>query len=136
MSYIYYNYAAYIQPDSDLDLIALKNKLDALYQSRSESGTPEITVTDYNMTILFGQYKFTIGLVDEPFVHEEASEFAEHYTVDRNEKEFDKEQLRSCKKRLEIYGDDDPDMDYFNDHLDILDTIETFNGVIVLGEEG
>ena len=45
------------------------------------------------------------------------------------------ESTGTCKKRFEIWGDEDFDMDYFNDSLYIIEQIEKFDGIIIFNLE-
>jgi hypothetical protein len=129
MAYTFYQYLAFIQPDSDADLTVLKNNLESFY---AKSGRrPNISQTDKVITVNFDNYKFEISLSDGSHVIEEAAEIANDRATDYAENNFDKEKLKTSSKRFEISGEDDLDMDYFNDSLFIVETIEKFKGVIV-----
>jgi hypothetical protein len=129
MAYTFYQYLAFIQPDSDADLTVLKNNLESFYEKSSRR--PNISQRDKVITVDFDNYKFEISLSDGSHVIEEAAEIANDRATDYAENNFDKEKLRTSSKRFEISGEDDIDMDYFNDSLFIVETTEKFRGVIV-----
>jgi hypothetical protein len=129
MAYTFYQYLAFIQPDSDADLTVLKNNLESFYAKSSR--LPKISQIDKAITVDFDNYKFEIFLSDGSHVIEEAAEMANDRVTDYAENSFDKEKLKTSSKRFEISGEDDPDMDYFNDSLFIVETTEKFKGVIV-----
>lgn len=129
MSYTFYQYQAFIQPDSDADLTVLKNKLESFYAKTKSP--PNISQVDKTITVAFDNYKFQIFLSDEGHVIEEAAEIANDRATDYAENNFDKEKLKTSSKRFEISGEDDIDMDYFNDSLFIVEATEKFKGVIV-----
>jgi hypothetical protein len=129
MAYTFYQYLAFIQPDSDADLTVLKNNLESFY---AKSGRrPNISQIGKVITVDFDNYKFEISLSDGSHVIEEAVEIANDRVTDYAENNFDKEKLKTSSKRFEISGENDIDMDYFNDSLFIVETIEKFRGVIV-----
>ena len=126
-----YQYFALIQPDSNADILALKENLDAFYSKLSNK--PTISLQDKNITIAFGSFTFQIFLSEDDSVLEESIEMADDFKTDYAENEFDKEKLKRCSKRFDISGsDDDYDMDYFNDSLFILEQIEKFKGITIL----
>jgi hypothetical protein len=129
MTYSFYQYLAFIQPGSDADLTVLKNNLVSFYAKTNRH--PNISQIDKTITVAFDNYKFQIFLSDEGHIIEEAAEIANDRTTDYAENNFDKEKLKASSKRFEISGEDDFDMDYFNDSLFIVETIEKFKGVIV-----
>lgn len=126
-----YQYFALIQPDSNADIITLKENLDSFYLKSSKK--PNISILDKNITIAFDNFTFQIYLSDDDSVIEESIEMADDFKTDYNHNEFDKEKLKLCSKRFDISGsDDDYDMDYFNDSLFILQQIEKFDGITIL----
>ncbi|PZR22645.1 MAG: hypothetical protein DI535_25700 [Citrobacter freundii] len=129
MGYTFYQYLAFIQPDSDAEPGKLKHYLESFYAGGVRP--PQIILTDKLITVAFDSYNFRIHYSDEPHVAVEAAELAEDSDADWSEKHFDKEKLKSSSKRFELSGDPDYDMDYFNDSLYIVEIIEKFNGVIV-----
>lgn len=129
MGYTFYQYLAFIQPDSDAEPGRLKLNLESFYTGGIRP--PQIILTDKLITIAFDSYNFRIHYSDAPHVAAEAAALAEDSHADWSEKHFDKEKLKSSSKRFELSGDPDFDMDYFNDSLYIVEIIEQFNGVIV-----
>ncbi|KQB39587.1 hypothetical protein [Flavobacterium aquidurense] len=132
MAHTFYSYLAFITPDSDAGLIALKNNLDTFYEKSEIENKPEIVLNDHQIDIIFDdEYRFYIAFSQEEYVNEEALEFAQENKMDWNEEVIDKAKLETCYKRFEVWGDDDFDMDYFNDSLFIIEQIEKFNDVII-----
>lgn len=129
MSYTYYKYSIYIQPDSNADIDVLKTNLELFYSEAEVQ--PVISQADNQLTVTFDDYNFYIALSNDKHVKEEAAEIAAEYETDWNEEPFDQDKLKSCNRRFELWADDDEDMDYFNDSLFILETIESFNGVTI-----
>lgn len=136
MANTFYSYSVYIEPSSNAAISILKDNLDSFYQKQIITNKPEIVLIDNQITITFDDdYNFYIYLSDEEHVNEEATEIANDQDVDWNENIFDKEKLKTCKKRFEVWGDDDFDIDYFNDSLFIIEQIENFNNIIIFQNE-
>ncbi|WP_433812857.1 hypothetical protein [Flavobacterium johnsoniae] len=128
MANSFYSYSAYISPSSNADIKVLKEFLDAFYQESDN----KITLSDNQITITFDdEYNFYIYLAEEEHVNQEALEIADYLEEDWNETSYDKEKLKASKKRFEIWGDSDFDMDYFNDSLFIIEQVEKFNDIII-----
>lgn len=132
MANTFYSYLAFITPASDANLIVLKNNLEIFYARPAIKDKPEIVFENNQITIIFdGEYRLSIAFSEEEYVNEEALEIAQQQQLDYNENIFDKTQLETCCKRFEVWGDDDFDMDYFNDSLFVIEAIEKFNGIII-----
>ncbi|QGK72958.1 hypothetical protein [Flavobacterium sp. SLB02] len=132
MANTFYSYLAFIAPTSDASLTVLKNNLKTFYDRPIITNKPEIVLEDNQINILFDdQYQLYIAFSEEEYVNEEALEIAEEQQLDWNENTFDKATLETCRKRFEIWGDDDFDMDYFNDSLFVIEEIEKFSDVII-----
>jgi len=128
MANSFYSYSAYISPSSNADIKVLKEFLDAFYQESDN----KIILNDNQITITFDdEYNFYIYLAEEEHVNQEALEIADDLEEDWNENIYDKEKLKVSKKRFEVWGDSDFDMDYFNDSLFIIDQLEKFNDIII-----
>ena len=132
MANTFYSYLAFITPTSDASLIALKNNLETFYDRPVIENKPEILLEDNQINIIFDdEYQLYIAFSEEEYVNEEALEIAQEQQLDWNENTFDKTVLETCRKRFEIWGDDDFDMDYFNDSLFVIEQIEQFSDVII-----
>jgi len=132
MASAFYSYLAFIEPGSNANLETLKNNLDKFYTKPTIKNKPEIILKERSITLTFNDgYSFYINLSNEKHVNVEAREFAGRGVSDWLEKPVDKEKLNSCTSRFEIYGDDDYNMNYFNDSLYIIEYIGIFKGVIV-----
>ncbi|KFF03035.1 hypothetical protein [Flavobacterium reichenbachii] len=125
-----YEYFALIPPESNADLSTLKDNLELLYTSVENK--PVIHLKEDCITITFDDFNFKIFFVNEDWVLVESIEMADNFETDWNEEIIDKEKLKVCASRFELSADDDFDMDYFNDSLYIIETIESFDGVIIL----
>ena len=66
-----------------------------------------------------------IGLNDSEHVLQESKEIANDNAKDHELYES----IKCCKRRLELGGDPDFDMEYFNDFCFVLEEIESFSSV-------
>lgn len=132
MANSFYSHLAFIGPESNAAITVLKEYLDDFYEDPEDGGKPEIVLEENQITITFDdEYNFHIYLAEEEHVNIEAVEIADFNTEDYNENPFDAEKLKASVKRFEIWGDQDFDMDYFNDSLYIMEQIEKFNDIII-----
>lgn len=132
MSHTFYSYAAYIQPASDADIDTLKGQLEAFYSTSTIDTRPRIILAGNQLELCYeDDFRLYIYLSQEAHVQEEAIETADSRDTDWDDAVFNKQQLCMCKKRFEIRGDEDFDMEYFNDSLFIIEQIANFNDVII-----
>jgi hypothetical protein len=133
MANTFYQYLAYCEPNSNADLATLRTNLEKFYAGPTIKIKPVITLTGNKITVSYSEYNFFIFLSDEEHVLEEAIELADtdDTGLDWADQPFDKDKLKTCAKRFEMWGEEDYDMDYFNDSLFIIQTIEQFSGMII-----
>lgn len=132
MAHTSYSNLAFIAPSSNADLTLLKNNLEAFYNRPVIKTKPEIVCDHHKITITFNDgYRLYIVFNDDEYVNTEAKEMADIFALDWNDNSFDKEKLKTCNKRFEVWGDSDFDMEYFNDSLFVLEEIEQFHDVVI-----
>lgn len=73
--------------------------------------------------VIIGEWTCCVYLSSEPHVLVESQEMAELFAATRPEQE----EIATCKRRFEVIGN--PNMDYFNDYLFVLQALESFSGV-------
>ena len=129
MANSFYSYLAFIQPNAKITFDDIKTNLEEFYANKK--GKPTITQSKSNMVLTFKDYQFSIHYSNEKHVIEEAREIADRTDVDWADNKIDKEKLKECSSRFEIWGEEDFDMDYFNDSLFIIETIEKLDGLII-----
>lgn len=131
MSHSFYNYMALLEPDSDADL----NKLADRLQKRFAASKALIQVQPgkEQLTVTIDEYVFTIYASDSAHVIAESKELADAFKEDYAGNPVERDNVASCARRFEVSGAADYEMNYFNESLFILECIETFNGVIILG---
>lgn len=72
------------------------------------------------------EYYFYLALVDESWVTEESRAIA-----DNQAKRSESEVIWNCPHRIEFYGDDDLNMNYFNDYFALMEEIRKMPGAII-----
>lgn len=77
------------------------------------------------LLVQWGDWSFHLGYESEPHVVIESEEIADHYAASHPEQK----KIAACKRRLSMSGDDDPNMDHFNDYLFVMEILESFPGV-------
>lgn len=125
----FYNHLAFIYPESNVTIEDVKISLEEFYTNKKIK--PSIMQSDNDIVLKFDNYKFHIHLSKDKHVIEEAREIAEDRNIDWADKKFDKELLKQSSSRLEIWGEEDFDMDYFNDSLLIVETIGKLDGLTI-----
>lgn len=98
---------------------SIYNSVESFY-SKSTSKNVTIIRENDRIEILFPVYKFIFTLNKEDWVQEESKDIAETFGKNRT----DYNRISNSKKRIEFYGEEDFNMDYFNDYLLILENIQ------------
>ena len=126
MGYSYYSYLVLLTDESDFSLAELAARLEHFY-GKAGQGNVAVVTKEESLKVKVGDYAFQLHYNQEDYVVEESQEIAEDAATNHP----DKARIAACRRRLEIAGEDDPDMDYFNDSLYLLEIIETFSGVFI-----
>jgi hypothetical protein len=130
MGYTYYQYMAMVAPETSASLETLQASLDAFY---SKIKRPyRSAISGNQLTLTLADYKFYVYYATEAHVLEESREMAQTYIGDASTKAA----IARCATRFEMHGDDDPDMDYFNDSLYLQEQIEALGTVYILDPIG
>ncbi len=114
MGYNYYNYLVFI--DASVDPTALFEELAKKLAKFSTSRRAD------TLTISIDDWKLFVHYSAEPHVIIEAAEIGERYN---------KPALSNAPARLEIYAEDDPEMEYFNDVFYLLELIDELKGTSI-----
>ncbi len=124
MAYSYYNYLILVSSESNINSENLHKACEKLLTM----GCKNIETHDESFMLEFAEkYKFYLKLNRETYVAEESAEIArQDFVVDEK-----KENIASCKSRYEMSADADPNMDYFNESLFIIEIFEKFPGVFI-----
>ncbi len=84
------------------------------------------------LTAWWDNWSLSAYLSAEPFVAEESQEMAA-----RHDDEPPWDQIGRCKRRIELWSDDDPEMAHFNTYLFVLAEIrQRFPGAILVDGDG
>lgn len=130
MGYSFYQYFAFFNEHSDASLEALKLKLEHSYAGLDRR--PEITLQGEQLVLRFGTYHIRVDLNREDYVQEEAQEVGDHFLQNWKEEPLNLELLKSCNQRFEVAGEEDYDMNYFNDSLYVIEAIDSFSNTEIL----
>ncbi len=80
---------------------------------------PKIITNGKYLNLEFADYKFYLTYIEEDWVILESKDIADSFSKHRE----DKEKIANCTSRIEFYGEEDFNMDYFNESLFIIETI-------------
>jgi len=112
-----YQYFILIKNNSfDLNEIALV--LQDCYSKKGEGGKVYFHNEKHLLVNMGNNYYFHFQLDTSEGVLQESKEIAQKYNGNKN-----KDLIASCKNRVEFWGDEDPDADYINDHIYLLEKI-------------
>lgn len=120
MGYTYYQYLILIDAEQSFAISDLKQKLEATYANSSQE--VEIRQEGDYIEVDIEGYVFSVNLSKEEHVLAESEELVAEA---KNTKGTDWETTISrCFQRVEMAGSPDPNMDFFNDSLYVLEAIE------------
>ena len=101
-----------VDPADAITVEQLAAELRRFYEGKP--GAPaEIVRSGQDIELRWPDYVLAVGRSRVPHVLEESKEIAEQ----AGQQHPAREQIASCTCRFEMSGDDDPDMDHFNDYL-------------------
>ncbi len=108
----------------------IQTALNKAYPDTSGSN-PTVIQRDSDFKVKWPNFGIEIHLSDLPHVLEESREIAERFAKGRTEQE----RISQCFTRVEITGDEDPGMEYFNDYCYIISAIENI-GIVYTFDQG
>ncbi|MGB0525437.1 MAG: hypothetical protein ACPGJS_20850 [Flammeovirgaceae bacterium] len=125
MAYTFYAYLVLIDETSKISLAALEKRLLTAYKKDERV----VGITHHQQQIIFyiDNYQFQIGWNETEEVSRESVELATNY-LHHN---WQKNKVAKCRRRLEISGDFDQNMNYLTDSIRILDEISHFRGTYI-----
>jgi hypothetical protein len=108
-----------IDPDTPVTIKSLQVELEKFY--KTDLKRPDsIRLMDCEIQLVWPDFTLTINYSEAPYVielsREVAGQFAKMPEIS--------EQVRQCRACFEITGDDDPDMDHFNDYVFVIQAAE------------
>lgn len=118
-----YEYLILVSDNSDITLKDVYDKLEAFYEK--DERQVKISFTSNNIHIKVENFAFYVSWNEEEYVLEESQEM-EEFAIKN------KEMIKACKRRIEMSDTgNDPDTNYFNDSLYIMEILESFKDVYV-----
>ena len=123
MAYTPYKLLVFIPPLSSVTLEEVVEKLRTKFASQKVS----IARSGEKVVIKRESWSLNVYWEDEPHVLEEAQEIADHFANHRP----DKDVIASSQRRLTTAGDPDPNMDYFNDYVWMIEAFEAIPEFII-----
>jgi hypothetical protein len=117
-------YQAYLllEPSTDFTFDAAANRLAQKFPSF------EVTRANNGLILSSEDWEISLRMNSGPEVVEESHRIAEHISG-----QDDGRDIASIDRRVEIASDvPDPEMDHFNDYLMVIETLQTFRGVIAV----
>jgi hypothetical protein len=108
--------------DTDVSIEKIRRVLEGYYSG--DAGTVSFESADTRLTVTIDGWNCAISLNSKPSVIEESKEMAEMFAAKR----ADKDAIAASGVRLEISTDDDENMDFFNDYVEITEQLGKFEG--------
>ena len=115
-------YHAYglLLPSSDFTLAAAAPRLAKVFPALQQ------TQSDGKLSLTSPAWEIHLTLEQGPEILEESRRIAEH--VGGTEDELG---IRTCERRVNVMTDvPDPEMEHFNDYLQVIEVLQSFKGVI------
>ncbi|MFD2598442.1 hypothetical protein ACFSQ3_05705 [Sphingobacterium corticis] len=119
-----YNYLIYPDPKSEKSLTDLLADLKNHFASKKSIPNGFLITAD-KITLRYGDYNFYIHENQHDFISEELLDLMERF--DRKDfagNDIDLVKFSKAKKRYELHGDNDFEMNYFNESLFIIEFFE------------
>lgn len=113
--------------DDCLSIHDFKVILENYYTSKKRDVKVEYTNERNNrLLITIGDYYFHAYKNENSYVQVDATEFATSYTGERS-----KADITSCKTRIEVWGNEDPNADYINEYMYIMDQLKNDSNIFI-----
>lgn len=118
----------FLLTDPKYTLQQLQTWLEVYYQKMiaAQKASLELPLPSH-LLLHLGNYRFHFIHKDEDWVKEESAEMADNYRGTA----VSKDQIRQCASRIEFYGDEDPQMDYFNEQFSLLQRLKDEPGLLI-----
>lgn len=104
--------------DESFELWEIEQALKAYYAKKGSENKVHFHNEGHLLVNMGGDYYFHFQLDTSEGVLQESKEIAENYKGNK-----DKSVIASCKSRVEFWGDEDPNGDYINDHMYLLEQL-------------
>jgi len=118
----------FLLTDPKYTLRQLQTWLETCYQKKIavQKASLELPLPSH-LLLHLGTYRFHFIMSDEDWVAQESAEMADNYRGSA----VSKDQIRQCASRIEFYGDEDPQMDYFNEQFSLLQQLKDEPGLLI-----
>ena len=130
MGYAYYLNLCLISPESEATMDHLLPKLQQFYAA--DGDRIAFSRNGNSLKLKIDDYVFEIRHVEGAEILEESESAAKYYIGDSDTKSA----IALCRARFEMYGDDDHNMDYFNDSLYIQECMEAVAKIYIFDPQG
>lgn len=112
-----------LPPTSSTSIEEVKDKLRTFYKNDER----DVIVQQHEtvIEIVIRGWTCSVHLSSEPHVLIESQQMAEIFAAAR----LDKDEIATCNRRFEVISEPDPNIDYFNDYIFILQALESFPGI-------
>lgn len=116
MGFHYYNYSIWIEKEADFSMDKLKDILvNAKFLKKPNTS---IQLQSKKITIILGNYHIWLPLMQDSFVEQEAQELSERHS-----------RLKNCNARIDMYAEDDPEENFYNEQLILIETLGSLKGI-------
>lgn len=125
-----YELLALLTDDADITVDRLA---DLLRQDFASDPGAAIRIEDAaaqpipSVAVRWDGWSFRLSVEDQPHVRAESEGIAEAFASGRPNRDL----IASCRRRISVAADPDPDMDHFNDYLFIMERLGKLTGVIL-----
>jgi hypothetical protein len=109
-----------VDADTSIAVDAIHTAIANVYPE-SAGSPPQVTRTGSTIRIAWPEFAFELYHTDAPHVLQESRQIASECAARRPERE----RIAQCRERVELWGGDDLEMDYFNDYCFIVQAIES-----------
>ncbi len=117
-----YHAQGLLLPSSDFTLAAAAKKLASVFPKLKQEQTGQ------RLSLSSDDWEIHLTLEDGPGVLEDSVRIADH--IGGSEEELG---IAKCNRRVDVATDvPDPEMDHFNDYLQIIELLQSFSGVIAV----
>lgn len=123
-----YSFLIYTKPNFSKNIENIKQEMELFFKKFQEK---PIFYLKEELKISFDEYNFYITINDEPYILEELSEILEERQNDYVGNPINKNEIMQSRYRFELWGDDDFDMDYFNESLFFIEFFESNSNYVI-----
>ena len=110
--------------------VSIPSLAETVYNLLTTRGVPasevKVSTAADRLVAHIGDWWISLTLNEMPHVIEESREIAEDYAAERPDSAL----IAACDRRIEVSSAEDPDMDYFNDYLFVLEPLEALGAIL------